>query len=296
MNSFLNKKQFVSLLVLLGLVLVLPLALLLTRQRQEVRKKAAGTGVIQVKLTPASTTKQPGDTSPVALTATLTNISGDTASIRVAGVEFNFNQNALDITNINCGSSLSSAAFRDVVGNKVRLVCYVPPGETGPSAPLTIAAGASVDLGGFQASLKADATAGTYTFSPRPSDGGRTNIPEEGTLRDLSDEGTPATIIVEGEVTVTPTPTPTGVATPTPIPTVPPGECPNGDKGNLNCDAQALINEGDLGILIFKWSPSGPVPTPNPDQRSADIQGTNGPDGDVDEGDLGKLLFNWKTE
>lgn len=302
MNSFLNKKQFISLLVLLALILVLPLALLLTRQKQEIRKKAAGTGVIQVRLTPASTTLKPVDTLPTTLTATLTNNSDQTKNIRVAGVEFKFDPSAFDVSGISCGSALSSSAFKDIVSNRIRLVCYVPPGATGPSAPLAIAAGASIDLGSFQVVLKAGAASGTYTFSPRPSDGGRTNIPEEGTLTDLSDEGTPATIIVAGEVTGTPTPTSTqaptptpttGQVTPTPTSTIPPGECPNGDTGNLNCDNQGKINIFDLAILLGRWSPDGPVPTPLPTHRSADIAPPANPDGKIDILDLGRLLGHW---
>ncbi len=291
MNSFLNKKQFISLLVLLALILVLPLALLLTKQKQEVRKEAAGTGVIQVRLTPASTTLKPVDTLPTTLTATLTNNSDQTKNIRVAGVEFKFDPNTFDVSGINCGSALSSSAFKDIVGNKIRLVCYVPPGATGPSAPLAIAAGASIDLGSFQVVLKAGATSGTYTFSPKPSDGGRTNIPEEGTLTDLSDEGTPATIIVAGEVTVTPTPTPTtGEVTPTP--TLPPGECPDGEKGNLSCDQAGLINAQDFTILLAKWSIEGPVPTPGTGQHTADLY----VDGRVNAQDFTIMLRNWRVE
>lgn len=301
MNSFLNKKQFISLLVLLALILVLPLALLLTREKQEVRKEAAGTGVIQVKLTPANVAIGPGDTSPVNLTVTLTNNSDQAKSIRVAGAEFKFDANTFDVSGINCGTTLSSSAFKDIVDNKIRLVCYVPPGTTGPSAPLAIAPGASVNLGSFQVSPKAGAATGTYTFSSRPSDGGRTNIPEEGTLTDLSDEGTPSTFTLTGEVTVTPTPTPTGVSTPTPTPTgeaptptptTPPGECPDGEKGNLNCDSLGLINAQDFTILLAKWSPEGPVPTPETGQHTADLYVDNR----VNAQDFTILLTNWRVE
>jgi len=299
MNSFLNKKQFISLLVLLALILVLPLALLLTRQKQEVRTPAAGTGKIQVKLVPSNTTKQPGDTTPTTLIVTLTNNDTQARSIRVAGAEFKFDANTFDVSNINCGTTLSSSAFKDIVDSKIRLVCYVPGGTTGPSAPLVIAPGTSVNLGSFQVSLKEGVATGTYTFSSRPSDGGRTNIPEEGTLTDLSDEGAPATIVIGSEVTITPTPTeipatptptPTGEVTPTP--TTPPGECPDGDKGNLNCDSTGLINAQDFTILLASWSPEGPVPTPGLERHTADLNG----DDRVNAQDFTIMLGNWRVE
>lgn len=79
---------------------------------------------------------------------------------------------------------------------------------------------------------------------------------------------------------------------PSPTPTPTAGTCPRGDLGNLNCDGQGLINEGDLSILLRNWSPNGPVPTPAASHHSADIVVDN----KVDEGDLSKLLHNWKTQ
>lgn len=92
----------------------------------------------------------------------------------------------------------------------------------------------------------------------------------------------------------TPTLTPTPTSTPlTPSPTTNP--CPRGDLGNLNCDANGLINAFDLSILLVKWAPYGPVPTPGSGQRSADVAPTGG-DRKVGVLDLSRLLSNWKTQ
>jgi len=65
--------------------------------------------------------------------------------------------------------------------------------------------------------------------------------------------------------------------------------CPSGDLGNLNCDDEGKINNEDLNILLNNWAPAGPVPTPNPGQRRADLNNDN----KVQESDLTILLQNW---
>jgi hypothetical protein len=110
-------------------------------------------------------------------------------------------------------------------------------------------------------------------------------------------------------VTKTPTPTatvpvatltPTKTPTPTATVTLPPGTltptpdtCPNASLGNLNCTG--TIDGTDLSLMLIKWATNGPVPTPAPNQRSADIAGGTGgtPDGRVDATDLSKLLLNF---
>ncbi|MGB9706654.1 MAG: dockerin type I domain-containing protein [Microgenomates group bacterium] len=52
---------------------------------------------------------------------------------------------------------------------------------------------------------------------------------------------------------------------------------------------EGKINNEDLNILLNNWAPLGPVPTPNPDQRKADLN----EDQKVNETDLTILLSNW---
>ncbi len=94
--------------------------------------------------------------------------------------------------------------------------------------------------------------------------------------------------------TSTPTPTPTFTPTPMPTPTftpTPTPSCPNGNLGNLNCDLVGKIDEIDLNILLKSWSSTGPVPSPLPGQRSADLNNNS----KVDEIDLNILLRNWNS-
>ena len=89
--------------------------------------------------------------------------------------------------------------------------------------------------------------------------------------------------------TPTATPTPTEIPTATPIPVTPVPDCPNGEKGNLNCDVLGKIDALDLEIFLNSWLPWGLAPTPSPGFHSADLDKGRG----IDEADLAILLSNW---
>lgn len=89
-------------------------------------------------------------------------------------------------------------------------------------------------------------------------------------------------------LTHTPTPTVTPSVTP-PVSVTPTPGCPNGDRGNLNCDVLGKIDTADLEILLTSWLPWGPAPTPMLGFHSADLDKGRG----VDEADLTILLSNW---
>jgi len=233
MSSRFSKRQTIIFIILLSLAFILPfITLSLVKKRQEVRKRAAGTGVLQLKLEPENVTKNHGDS--INYTVKLTNTTSSPVQIRVVGVEFAVKPRIDDfeISQINCGSSLSSKAFGDVFEGKIRLVCYKPPGSTGPSEPLTIPAagqiGSTIDVGSFQIIIKPSAT-GVYRLSSKEVDGGRNNIPQETTLVDLSNIGAEASITITDTPTgtITPTQTPTPTSTPTPPHTPTPTTTPN---------------------------------------------------------------------
>lgn len=225
-NFSLSKRQIISLLILLALVLILPLALFLSRQRQEVRKKAAGTGALQLTLNPDTTTaeKHPGDSITYAVK--LANTTTSAVQIRVVGVEFAVtpNLNDLEVSQFNCSSALNGKAFGDISTGKVRLVCYKTPGSA-PNLPLEIPGNTTIDVGSFRVTLKPSAT-GSYKISSKESDGGRNNIPQAtDPYTDLSNIGAEATITVAGAPT-TPVTTNTPIATPTRNPTSSPTAAP----------------------------------------------------------------------
>lgn len=68
-----------------------------------------------------------------------------------------------------------------------------------------------------------------------------------------------------------------------------PSVCPSGGDGNLNCDASGKIDGDDSAIMISSWSPSGPVPTSQPGQHSANLNTDNF----VNEKDLTILITHW---
>jgi len=294
MNLVFNKRQIISLIILLSLVFILPFGLFLVRQRQEVRKRAEETRKeIALSLEPQTNdqTNPWGAGHEQTITVKMRNLTSDkTLQFRVIGLELNFNPQVFEskTADLSCNSPfvLAGGSASKVENGLISLVCYVPPAGAGPSQPQTLAPGAQKNVGSFKVKVKSNppGTSTDITFV-------RSNIPEETTLEDLSkysEKRTYTYYIAGTPITGTPTPT----STPTPTTTPPPGECPNGENGNLNCDAEGLINAGDLSILLTKWSPEGPVPTPNPGQRSADIV----VDGAVNAGDLGKLLGHWKVE
>jgi len=65
--------------------------------------------------------------------------------------------------------------------------------------------------------------------------------------------------------------------------------CLRSKQGNLNCDYEGKINNEDLNILLNNWAPVGPVPTPNPGQKRADLN----EDQKVNETDLTIPLQHW---
>lgn len=75
-----------------------------------------------------------------------------------------------------------------------------------------------------------------------------------------------------------------------PVGTTPtPAGCPNGDLGNLNCDALGKIDVSDLELLSSSWASYGPVPTPSSGYHSANLY----PDNVIDEKDMSVLMNNW---
>jgi len=65
--------------------------------------------------------------------------------------------------------------------------------------------------------------------------------------------------------------------------------CYNGYNGNINCDPLGIVNNQDLSILLSKWNPVGPAPTPPLNQYSVDLNGDN----KINEIDVSLMLTNW---
>lgn len=68
-----------------------------------------------------------------------------------------------------------------------------------------------------------------------------------------------------------------------------PESCPNGERGNLNCDASGKIDEIDLDLVLADWAPNGPAPQPATGHHTADLNSDN----KVNNSDITILLQNW---
>jgi len=211
MNIKLNKNQIIILLILLALLLVFPFVLKLAGQRQEIRKRAVGTGVVKLTFFPTGITKQRGDVINIKVQLT------STQQVKVAsgGVDLQFDTNVFTISNINCGANFPTKVQGSVSNNIIYLTCGVPTGEGQP--PFTLNPNVPVDLGSFQATVKNDAPPGETQILFD-----RARVADEN-FNDVADAGMPGTYTI-GAATPTVTPTPTGIVTPTPTPTVPPGQ------------------------------------------------------------------------
>ena len=198
MNIKLNKNQIIILLILLLLLLVFPFVLRLARQRQEIRKRAVGTEVVKLTLSPTEITKQQGDVIDIKVQLT------STQQIRVytGDVDLQFDTNVFTISNINCAANFPTKAQGSVSNNIIYLTCGVPTGEGQP--PFTLSPNVPVELGSFQATVKNDAPSGETRILFN-----RARVADEN-FNDVADAGTPGTYTIEGA--------------PTPTPTFPPGQ------------------------------------------------------------------------
>jgi len=285
MNLVFNKRQIISLIILLSLVFILPFALFLVRQRQEVRKSAEETRKeIVLSLDPRTNDQANpwGVNHEQTIAIKMRNITTDKVlSFRVVGLELNFNPQVFEsqTADLSCNSPfvLAGGSASKVENGQLSLVCYVPPAGAGPSQPQTLGPGIEMVVGSFKVKVKQNPPGGStdITFA-------RSNIPEEISLEDLSKYGEKGTYYIAG-TPITGTPTPTVTITPTPTTT--PLQCD--DNGDINLDGR--VSETDIMALLISWSPNGPVPTPRPGLCDADLNN----DGRVSETDIMKLLLHW---
>lgn len=304
MNS---KKTLFNLLLLILFLAAIPVLIVVVQKVVELRSRAAGSGTMalsRVGTTPITTSTASFDvqiyvytggtavksrgvdivlTYPanlLQLQSIMTDAANSTALKLFAPVNattYDFDAAAV-IAAANSSGTLSFGAL------PVIKISPLPPSPTPPFAPGT----ADSFTGSIQLA--------TLRFKPLAAGNAAINLSHavnnrndsniagydigtDGNAVDLLNSVTNLTVNIGGTATATPT-----------------GDsCTNGGNGNLSCDTTGLINEADLSIILRKWAPSGPVPTPGAGQRSADIAPTP-LDGFVNEADLSKLLRNWKTQ
>lgn len=219
LTNYLPKEKLINLSLLLFLALILPAAMVLVQQTHLVDKRAA-VAAIKGSLTPATVTKNPGETFD--LTVDLTNISATDKAIRVAEATLQYDTNVLEIQGTTAGTeacgpkkfsanpcdqtNFPSKACTRVYDNdaKIQLACYrsvdeillvIPPNAVKSAAKVTF-------------KVKATATVGTTTtitlldlVTPDPASNSE----------NIADGKENAVITIgSGGSTSTPTPTPTG--------------------------------------------------------------------------------------
>jgi hypothetical protein len=266
MKLKLKKNQILVLAVILGLILLLPFVLSLTRQRQEIRKKAAGSGAVKISLYSPKTELTAGEIVDIQIRLTSTQA----VLVNAVGVDLQYNTAFFAFpSSIDCGTTFPTKAKGVVDGNKIYVSCGIQEGGTdvslSPNQPYTLAT--------LHVTVNStDLPSSQITFL-------RTKVTDENG-GDISDAGTPATYTIGAAATTTPGPTitPVSTVTPTPTATITPKPTPS-PTGGITGTPTPTVTPGATGTptptgtitpgqvqIRFKIKFAG-VETQKPDQK-----------------------------
>jgi len=186
MENKTTKKIIFLGLVLIFLTFILSLTLGLVSQRQEIRKKAAGTGKVKLTLEPTGNV-QKGETITINIKLEAT----EAVEIGVGGVELGFDPTFFSVSesSLRCGDLLPNLDVASVTENKISLTCHHTP----PFPSLS--AGQKVTLGTFQARVLDTASDQTEIRFLR------TEVVDV-SLEDISDQGTTGIYRKQGEAAI----------------------------------------------------------------------------------------------
>lgn len=232
----LTKKQTLDLLIFLGLLLVLPLTLLLVKQRQEIRKRAAGSAEVDLRLDPSSGEKTQGESFGVEIKL----LKLASREIKISGAEAVLEvDERLIIDSVSCGPSFDGLGVERVENQKITLMCTINI----DTEPISLEK-EPILMGTVSFSVKEEASLGEarVTFSEtRVTEAG---IP--GQAPDVSTSGQDGSYTIVSSPTITPTPTPTAIVTPTQTPTPTPS-CPDRAlQGDYDCNGK--VEEKDFEV------------------------------------------------
>jgi len=206
MKLDLNKNKILVLAVLFGLILLLPLALNLTKQRQEIRKKAVGSGIVRLQLQPGQTSINKGDYLDINV---VLNSTQPAVQVNAANVKMLFDKTIFDVSGVNCGAEFPLAVEKrvDITGSSGYI--YLACATEGGTLPITLQTDQPHTLGTFRATVKNSASLGEFLIS---FDADVCYVNEHPSGNNLSDAS------FMGRYTIT------SAATPTPLPTPLPGQ------------------------------------------------------------------------
>lgn len=257
----LNKKQALSLLIIFGLLLTIPLGLALVKQRQEIRKKAAGSYEVDLRLDPSSGEKAQGET----FTVNVKLSKNAQREIKISGAEVVLQvSEKLTINSVSCASIFDGLKVEriDNENNKITLMCTI-----NLDSELITLSTIPLALGAINFSVKSDASEGEAAVSFEATRVTEAGIP--GQAPDVSSAGETATYtIIAG---VSPTPSPTTTLSPTftltPIPsigptlTITPTQTVTPTPSGHPCPTEALGGDYDCSGVIDEKDFSNPEPS-----------------------------------
>lgn len=216
-KNFINKftqKEKRNFLILGGIILLILIGLVAIRQRQLIKKKAAGTGQVNLRfdLVPSSNpvVNQPF-TARIMLESPAANVSvsGGQATFTVS------NNISINSVSIHCLDPFRGIGYKNVIGQSITVMCAVPPDITQQPLPI-LSPGISIGLAEVELtpiSTGIGSTSLTFTSTRVTQSGpqGSNIAPDVGT------GGTTADFFVEPAATGTPIPGATNTPVPTPI-------------------------------------------------------------------------------
>ncbi len=209
------KKVFVW-FSLFFLMVAMVATIYLVKQRQELRRGAAGgAGEVHFRLAGGSAIRNKGEefTVKVRLSA------ASAKQLTVAGADLEFDQAVFEASVVECDSAFGSSGPKNgVVGDKISLTCYRYTTDDGPQTALLLDDTGPLTLGTFKLKVKPNASLGDTTLSFA-----RTRLPDATTFADIADQGASLQFTIGLGPTATPRPTNTPGPTATPGPTNTPG-------------------------------------------------------------------------
>lgn len=272
----LNKKHLITIIGLLLLILILPLALFLTRQRQEIRKKAEGTREVELILSPILSGLKRGE--GINGKIILSNVSQ--RNILASGAQATIEvSDKFTIVSVKCEEPFNGLSIARINGQIVTFLCAIGVGVNPPALDNLGKVFASLNV-----SVKDDAPYGpafikftstrvteagitgqapdvstrgqdanftiletTPVISPTP-----TIIPTITSIPITTSTPTPSvTMTLPPTLSPTPTLTPVPLASPTPAITPITRDCSTKVFGDADCDGQTTLDDFKYWLCEF---------------------------------------------
>ena len=239
LNFSLTKKQISNILIIVLLLFLLAVALVVVRQRQEIRKKAVGSGEVDLLFNPGDGVRVANEQFSVDLALKIAP-TGSPRSINVSGADVIINaSDKLDINSVNCLAPFTGLALATFSGHTATFHCAIGVGVTPVALSLSAvkpfavinftvsSAAVTGDVLTLQFDSQSTKVTEVVTFTGTPTPGLAPNLATAGLNASFAVNNITPTITPTPTVTPSPTPTgPTLTPSPTPSPTAVVSETP----------------------------------------------------------------------